>query len=88
MDHSTDNLSVVSCIRTAKMRIVKSAEERKSEILDVAEQLFAENTLNLEDIAYLTCRGGWPRATLQKKDVALGRAFDYFDAVIKRDIVR
>lgn len=58
------------------------------ELFDSPEQLFAENFLKLEDIAYLICRGGWPRATMQRKNIALGRAFDYFDAVVKKDISR
>lgn len=58
------------------------------ELFNSPKQIFAENSLALEDIAYLTCRGGWPRATLQKEDVALGRAFDYYDAVVKTDISR
>ena len=44
--------------------------------------------LEIDDIAYLTCRGGWPWATLIPKDVALDQAFDYVDSVIKRDIQR
>jgi predicted AAA+ superfamily ATPase len=44
--------------------------------------------LEIEDIAYLTCRGGWPWATLISKEVALDQAFDYVDSVIKRDIQR
>jgi predicted AAA+ superfamily ATPase len=44
--------------------------------------------LNVNDIAYLTCRGGWPWATLISKDVALDQAFDYVDSVVKRDIQR
>ena len=55
--------------------------ERKT--LDVQE-----NSLEIEDIAYLTCRGGWPWATLISKSVALDQAFDYIDSVIKRDIQR
>lgn len=47
-----------------------------------------ENSLELEDIAYLTCRGGWPWATLISREVALDQAFDYVDSVIKRDIQR
>lgn len=43
---------------------------------------------NIEDIAYLVCRGGWPKATLQKKDIALERAYDYFDAVVNTDVSR
>lgn len=44
--------------------------------------------LDIDDIAYLTCRGGWPWATLISKDVALDQAFDYVDSVIKSDIQR
>lgn len=44
--------------------------------------------LEIDDIAYLTCRGGWPWATLIPKEVALDQAFDYVDSVIKRDIQR
>lgn len=58
------------------------------ELFKAPEHLFAENELELTDIAYLTCRGGWPRATMQNKRLALGRAFDYVDAVIKSDISR
>lgn len=42
----------------------------------------------IDDIAYLTCRGGWPWATLLSKDIALDQAFDYVDSVTKRDIQR
>lgn len=58
------------------------------DLFNAPEQLFVESQLKLEDVAYLTCRGGWPRATLQRRDVALGRAFDYYDAVVKKDISR
>ena len=47
-----------------------------------------QNDLNFEDIAYLTCRGGWPWATLIPKEVALDQAFDYVDSVVKKDIQR
>lgn len=44
--------------------------------------------VNLEKIAYLTCRGGWPRTIFQEPEIALGRAADYFDAVVNYDINR
>ncbi|MCM1140557.1 MAG: DUF4143 domain-containing protein [Muribaculum sp.] len=44
--------------------------------------------ISLEDIAYLTCRGGWPRATFQEPEIALDRATDYFEAVVNSDINR
>ena len=43
---------------------------------------------SIDDIAYLVCRGGWPKATLQDKDIALERVFDYYDAVVNIDISR
>lgn len=43
---------------------------------------------DIHELAYLVCRGGWPKATLQDKDIALDRAYDYFDAVTERDIKR
>lgn len=46
------------------------------------------NKLKIDDIAYLTCRGGWPWATLIPKDVALYQAFDYVDSVVNKDIQR
>jgi len=82
----------VSWLTMRTMSLWESGESNGSvslrDLFDAPEQLFAENQLRLEDVAYLTCRGGWPRATLQEKEIALGRAFDYFDAVIKNDISR
>lgn len=43
---------------------------------------------DIHELAYLVCRGGWPKAVLQDKDIALDRAFDYYDAVTERDIKR
>jgi hypothetical protein len=46
------------------------------------------NSLELHDVAYLTCRGGWPQATLLEGDIALDQAFGYVDDVCERDIQR
>ncbi len=46
------------------------------------------NDLTIDDIAFLTCRGGWPWATLLPKDAALDQAFDYVDSVVNNDIQR
>ena len=42
----------------------------------------------LEEIAYLTCRGGWPKATNRSGRAALRQAFDYVDAIVNHDISR
>ena len=52
-----------------------------------AEDVFGSCDKDLYDIAWLMCRGGWPRAVNQSKDIALGRAFDYYDTVVNVDII-
>lgn len=42
----------------------------------------------LERIAFLSCRGGWPRAIFQEDDISLERATDYVEAVINSDVSR
>jgi len=42
----------------------------------------------LRDVAYLVCRGGWPRAVLQGGTRSLRRAFNYYDSVVNVDISR
>lgn len=43
---------------------------------------------SIEDIAYLICRGGWPKAIGLKENIALRQPLDYYDAVISDDISR
>lgn len=52
------------------------------------ESVFSENKMNLEEIAFLICRGGWPQSTFLEGEDALLQSFDYFDAVVKSDISR
>ncbi len=46
------------------------------------------NSMNLEQLAFVVCRGGWPRATTLSGNVALEQAFDYYDAVVNADASR
>lgn len=43
---------------------------------------------DLEEMAFLLCRGGWPLACSLNGNVALQRAFAYLDATVKKDISR
>ena len=58
------------------------------ELFAAPEQIEGKNELELNDLAFLTCRGGWPDATLTNGDIALDQAFDYFDAIVNADISR
>ena len=46
------------------------------------------NDLNIDKLAFLICRGGWPHAIDMKEKVALTQAEDYYDAVVRSDINR
>ena len=47
------------------------------------------NSLGIEDVAYLTCRGGgWPAAIDQPRQSSLERVFDCYDAIVNADVSR
>lgn len=50
--------------------------------------IFGTNSLNIDAIAWLICRGGWPRAATINKEVALDMAYRYYEAVVYNDISR
>ncbi|MEA4923255.1 MAG: AAA family ATPase [Eubacteriaceae bacterium] len=59
-----------------------------SELFEGAGQITGKSEIDLEELAFLVCRGGWPRAGFMEYDIALEQAFDYYDAVVKSDISR
>lgn len=80
---------------TIKMRPMSLYESGESNGSVSVKDLFEGKAISVKqcdltavDIAYLTCRGGWPWATLISKEYALDQAFDYVDSVIKKDIQR
>jgi len=54
----------------------------------VAFETAESRRLTLDEMAYVVCRGGWPMAVDQRGDIALDRAFDYYEAVVNADISR
>ncbi len=65
-----------------------TGEVSLKELFEMPEQIDGENPLDLNRLAFLVCRGGWPRATELEGEIALEQAFDYYDAVVKSDISR
>lgn len=58
------------------------------ELFNQPSQLNGENKLDIDDLAFLICRGGWPGAIDMDKDIALDQAFDYYTAIVNTDISR
>ena len=80
-------------LRMRPMTLFESGEGngsvRLAGLFGSPERLIAENSLRLEDIAFLICRGGWPVAIdLEDREAQLEQAFDYYEAVTKEDITR
>ena len=65
-----------------------TGEVSLKELFEMPEQIDGENHLDLNRLAFLVCRGGWPRATELEGEIALEQAYDYYDAVVKSDISR
>ena len=65
-----------------------SGEVSLSALFDGQLEVDGENKAELETVAFWICRGGWPKAIGQEKDVALQQAFDYYDAVVTSDMSR
>ena len=63
-----------------------SGEVSLAELFTTPEQIGAINPMDIEQVAFLTCRGGWPLAVDMERDIALDQAFDYVESVEKRDI--
>ena len=65
-----------------------SGEVSLGSLFNAPENILGINNLNLEDIAFLICRGGWPYTTMQDKALALDQVKYYYDAVTRSDISR
>ena len=63
-----------------------TGEVSLEELFGAPEQVGGISKMDIDGLAYVTCRGGWPLALEMEKDIALDQAFDYIDAVEKRDI--
>ncbi|MBP5342775.1 ATP-binding protein [bacterium] len=46
----------------------------------------AKCNLSIEDYAFLICRGGWPLAINDDKDIALAQAKDYYEVLVTDDL--
>ena len=46
------------------------------------------SNIDIDRLAFLICRGGWPKSIGMRDEIALDQAFDYVDAVIHSDINR
>lgn len=58
------------------------------DLFETPKVIDGESPLDLDRLAFLICRGGWPKAVDMREDLALDQAIDYYDAVVRSDIHR
>lgn len=63
-------------------------EVRLRTLFEQPEEVDGESHLDLERLAFLVCRGGWPQAVGMRDEIALDQGMDYFDAIVRSDIHR
>lgn len=57
-------------------------------MFDGALEIDGASELDIDRLAFLVCRGGWPQAVDMRDEIALDQAMDYYDAVVRSDINR
>ncbi|MDY2888435.1 MAG: DUF4143 domain-containing protein [Candidatus Caccosoma sp.] len=65
-----------------------SGEVSLKDLFDGKTNIDGASTLNIDRLAFLVCRGGWPQAINMRDEIALDQAIDYYDAVVHSDINR
>lgn len=86
----------ISCLRMRSMSLFESGESTGNvslkELFDAAQvghrpDIGAMANLDVSDLAYVVCRGGWPQAVTEKdRRVALAQAQNYVTEMLDADI--
>lgn len=94
-DTSEISHSGIGRITPLLMRPMSLYESKDSDGSVSLKELFKEEANvssscnhTLDDISFLICRGGWPKAVGKTRKVALAQAKDYYEAVVESDISR
>ncbi|MDE6415816.1 MAG: DUF4143 domain-containing protein [Duncaniella sp.] len=57
-------------------------------LFDGKTDMSGTNNRTLDDIAYMTCRGGWPASLSLNERASLRVAVNYYDAIVRADVSR
>ena len=65
-----------------------SGEVSLGELFKTPEFIEGKSVLDLNRLAFVCCRGGWPQTLEMMDEIALDQAYDYLEAVVNNDINR
>lgn len=83
----------ISRMTMRTMSLFESGESKGTvslkEIFDGNTEVEGTSNIDLSELSYLICRGGWPKVVdIKDQRIALQQAIDYYDGVINSDISR
>ena len=83
----------ISRMTMSTMSLFESGESNGTvslkEIFDGNTEVEGTSNIDLSELSYLICRGGWPKVVdIKDQRIALQQAIDYYDGVINSDISR
>lgn len=65
-----------------------SGDVSLKKIFDGEIKIDGTSNIDIDRLAFLSCRGGWPQTVDMPRDIALDQAVDYYEAVVHSDINR
>ncbi len=65
-----------------------TGEVSLAELFTAPSALAGSTSMNIDELAFVVCRGGWPQAIGLRDEIALDQAIDYYDGVVHSDINR
>lgn len=65
-----------------------NGEVSLTELFKKPAQIEGSSDIDINRLAFLICRGGWPEAIDMRDEIALDQGIDYYDAVVYNDINR
>ena len=57
-------------------------------LFDGVNEIDGVSEIDMERLAFLVCRGGWPQAVDMRNEIALDQGIDYYNGVVRSDINR
>ena len=65
-----------------------SGSVKLQDLFQHSDSIEGESKIDIAELAYLICRGGWPGALGLSREDAMDQAFDYYDLVCDSDVSR
>ena len=82
----------IAKIRMGTMSLYESGDSSGSvslsDLFNGKNDIYGTNETTLERLAFLVCRGGWPKAVGLPEKAALRQARDYYDVLVESDMSR